>query len=121
MDRTTRNLFAVLLVVVVAATGGAALILGGGPGAAAGPPSDASTSVGVIVGVEAEGLGDVRSFRLRAADGTVATYALERLQNGTTFPPGHLAEHQVTAQPVRVWYRDEGGARYAIWLEDADD
>ncbi|MEX2184112.1 MAG: hypothetical protein WEC14_06665 [Chloroflexota bacterium] len=120
MDRATRNLFAVLLVVVIAATGGAALILGGGPGRAQGPPTDAATSVGVIVGVDAEGLGDVRSFRLRGTDGTVATYALDRLQNGTAFPPSHLAEHQVTAEPVRVWYQEGNGTRYAIWLDDAD-
>ena len=41
------------------------------------------------------------------------------LENGTEFPPGHLVEHQATAQPVRVWYRTENGARVAVRLEDA--
>ena len=33
--------------------------------------------------------------------------------------PGHLVEHSATAQPVRVWFRTEGGVDLAIRLEDA--
>jgi hypothetical protein len=46
-------------------------------------------------------------------------FRLDRLENGTAFPPGHLAEHQATAEPVRVWYSDEAGTRYAIRVDDA--
>ena len=48
------------------------------------------------------------------------TFSLERLENGATFPPGHLVEHQASASPVRVWYRADGGVLYAIRLEDAE-
>ena len=62
---------------------------------------------------------DVHSFTLRANDGQRLTFGLAELQNGTQFPPGHLAEHQATSQPVRVFYRDAGGTLQALRLEDA--
>ena len=119
MDRRTRNLFALVLVVVFAITGGAALLLSdssildpdGGP---------ATDSVeGVIVGVDSAGLGDVRGFTLRQTGGETLEFLLGELENQTEFPPGHLAEHQATAEPVRVWYRMEGPERFAVRLEDA--
>jgi len=122
VDTRTRNLFAVILIVVVAVTGGAALILGGGgtsTPSAGSPPDDALQIDGVIVAVDARSLTDVRSFDLRATDGRVLTFGLAQLQNGVTFPPGHLPEHQATALPVRVWYRDEGGTLQALYLADA--
>jgi hypothetical protein len=128
VDRRTRNLLA--LVAVIAVTGGAALIFGGGgppgpggPGPAGGSgsagPSGTTALVGAIVAVDARALGDVRGFTLRRAGGALLDFDLARLENGVEFPPGHLAEHQATAEPVRVWYLDEGGVRYAIRLEDA--
>lgn len=122
MDRRTRNLFALALVVVIALTGGAALILGGGgppPGATASPPAGTAEVVGVIVAVDARGLDDVRGFTLRREGGEQLDFSLADLENGTEFPPGHLAEHQATAELVRVWYRDAGDERMAIRLEDA--
>jgi len=121
VDRRTRNLFAVALVVVIALTGGVALILGGDPppGAIASPPSGTAVVVGVIVAVDARGLDDVRGFTLRREGGEQLEFSLADLENGTEFPPGHLAEHQATAEPVRVWYRDAGDERLAIRLEDA--
>jgi hypothetical protein len=121
VDRRTRNLFALALVVVIALTGGAALILGGGPppGATPSPPAGTAEVVGVIVAVDARGLDDVRGFTLRREGGEQLEFSLADLENGTEFPPGHLAEHQATAEPVRVWYRDAGDERLAIRLEDA--
>ena len=123
MDTRTRNLFAVILVLVIAVTGGAALILGGAAGSpapsAGSPPADALQVDGVIVAVDARSLTDVRSFDLRTSDGRVLTFGLTQLQNGVAFPPGHLPEHQATAAPVRVWYRDAGGTLQALYLEDA--
>jgi hypothetical protein len=40
------------------------------------------------------------------------------LENGAAFPPGHLAEHQATAEPVRVSFRLEDGARVAYRIDD---
>jgi hypothetical protein len=75
--------------------------------------------VGVVVAVDSQGLGDVRGFTLRLPGGEQQTFSLRALENGTQFPPGHLAEHQATAAPVRVTYRVEGTERLAIRLEDA--
>ena len=85
----------------------------------AAPPPGTVAVEGLIVSVESAGLTDVRGFDLRTADGTTLTFSLERLENGATFPPGHLVEHQASASPVRVWYVTDGAMRYAIQLEDA--
>lgn len=119
MDRRTRNLFALVLVLVLAATGGATILLSGAGADLTGGSTDAPSVVGVIVGVESEGLDEVRGFSVRTADGTTIAFAIGTLENGASFPPGHLVEHQATAQPVRVWYRTDGETRVAIRLEDA--
>lgn len=118
MDRRTRNLFALVLMIVIAVTGGAALILGGS-GSEPPEPSDGSFMVGVIVAVDSAGLGDVRGFTLRTIDGSLHEFELDALENPTEFPPGHLAEHQATAEPVRVFYRVDDGRALAFRLEDA--
>ena len=119
MDRRTRNLFALVLVVVIAITGGAALLLSDTSIRDPDGPSATDSVEGVIVGVDSAGLGDVRGFTLRQLGGETLEFRLGELENPTEFPPGHLAEHQATAQPVRVWYRLEGADRFAFRLEDA--
>jgi hypothetical protein len=118
VDRRTRNLFALALILVVAITGAAAFVLGGAaPAASSGPPGTTSV-VGLVVGVDSGGLTDVRGFTLRSNEGQILEFGLADLQNGVEFPPGHLAEHQVTASPIRVWYQS-GDPPQAIRLEDA--
>jgi hypothetical protein len=126
VDQRTRRLFVLVLVIVIAVTGGAALILGSTAGTGSGDPSGGpagppgTTAIdGVIVAVDSAGLGSVRSFTLRRAGGETIEFRLDRLANATEFPPGHLAEHQASAEPVRVWSIEDGGAHYAIVLEDA--
>ena len=119
MDRGTRNLFAVAFVVVVVLTGAAAFLLGGSSLIDPGAPADATAVDGVIVAVRSEGLDRVNGFDLRTLDQGTIAFTVGDLENGTEFPPGHLVEHQSTAQPVRVWFRTEGGDRVAIRLEDA--
>ena len=119
MDRRTRNTFALALIVVIGLTGVAAFLLSESGLRDPDAPSNAESMVGVIVGVEALGLTDVKGFTLRIADGATVEFVIGDLENGTEFPPGHLVEHQATAQPIRVWYRTEDGARVAIRLEDA--
>lgn len=119
MDRRTRNLFALVLVVVFAVTAGAALLLGGSALRDPGAPANATAVVGVIVGVQSEGLDRVSGFTLRTTDQGSIAFTIGDLENGVEFPPGHLVEHQATAQPIRVWYRTEGDVKVAIRLEDA--
>lgn len=119
MDRSTRNLFALLLVGVIVLTGGAALILGGSPSpadpsAAPGQPS----VVGVIVDVQVESLTKARSIQVRTPAGEVIAFDVTRLESGAQVPPGHLTEHQVTAEPVVVSYVEEAGTRFAIRVDD---
>jgi hypothetical protein len=81
--------------------------------------SGARTDTGLEVDVDAVGITDVKAFRLRADDGRETTYRVGVLENGTEFPPGHLAEHLASGELVRVFYREESGERVAYRLEDA--
>jgi hypothetical protein len=119
VDRRTRNLFALLLGVIVAVTGVAAILLSETRTPDPDAPPGTTAVTGVIVAVDSQGLGDVRGFTLRRDGGELIDFDLRALENGTEFAPGHLAEHQATAEPVRVWYRDEGGGLLAIRVEDA--
>ncbi len=107
--------------VILVATAVAAIMLGDTtPTEPDGPP--ASTEItGVVVGVEGEGLADIRAFQLRVDGGEILEFQLRALENGAEFPPGHLAEHQATAEPVRVFYVEDGEDRLAIKIEDAND
>jgi hypothetical protein len=77
------------------------------------------TELGVVVSVDAVSLTDVRGFAIRTADGRIVVFRVGSLENAAEFPPGHLAEHAVTAAPILVTYRDEDGEHVAIRLEDA--
>ena len=119
MDRRTRNLFALALGRHRRVTGAAALLLGGTGRPDPSPPRDAQRWSGVIVGVDRPASTKVQGFTLRTTDQASLPFEIGDLENGAEFPPGHLVEHQSTAQPVRVWYRTEDGDQVAIRLEDA--
>jgi hypothetical protein len=114
MDRRTRNLFALALVAVIAVTGGAAVLFSSG-----GAGGNRQSVDGVIVAVDAAALDQVRGFSLRTASGDTIDFAIGSLENGAEFPPGHLAEHQATAQPVRVSFVTDGTTRVAVRIDDA--
>jgi hypothetical protein len=77
------------------------------------------TETGLVVGVDASGLTDVRGFSLRTSDGRTVAFKIGLLENGAQFPPGHLLEHAATGVRVVVTYRKEGGELVAIRLDDA--
>lgn len=77
------------------------------------------TEVGIVIVVESVSLTDVRTFAIRTPDGRTVEFLVGQLENGAQFPPGHLSEHEATAVPIRVTYRDENGAHVAVRLEDA--
>jgi hypothetical protein len=116
VDGGTRQLFvgAFLFLIVLAVLAAVFLSV-----PADAPPTDTVAVEGVIVAVDSAGLGDVRSFELRTADGQVRTFGLAMLENGATFPPGHLLEHAATAEPVRVYWRTVEGVDQAIRIDDA--
>jgi hypothetical protein len=79
----------------------------------------ASPLTGVVVAVDSAGLDKVAGFTVRLADGTEVPFTIGNLENGAAFPPGHLTEHVVSADPVRVFFRPEGGALVVYRIEDA--
>jgi hypothetical protein len=118
VDRGTFRLFVGVLAVVVVAVGLAATIFGGTARDPESPQGD--QAVGIVTSIDSEGLTAVRGFTLRSQDGLEQVYVIGTLENGDEFPPGHLAEHQALATPIRVWYRTEDGDRVAFRLEDAE-
>jgi hypothetical protein len=79
-----------------------------------------SPLTGVVTDIEATGLTEVTAMTLRTADGAQTTFRIGILENGVEFPPGHLTEHMATVAPVRVFFREEGGALVVYRLEDAE-
>jgi hypothetical protein len=120
VDRRTALLFGALLLAVVLATAAFALLSpASDPNATLPPGAESMTGVVVHVDSAGGGLGDVQGFTLRRPGGELVDFSLKELQNGTQFPPGHLAEHQATSTPVVVWFRVDGSERLALRLEDA--
>jgi phosphoribosylcarboxyaminoimidazole (NCAIR) mutase len=113
MDGRTRNGLAVALIVVIALTGVAAFLA-----SRAAERTELSVT-GVVAGIESEGLDRVRSFSVRTDTGQVVQLEFGIVQNAAEFPPGHLAEHQATGQPVRVVYLQQGESKVAIRIDDA--
>jgi hypothetical protein len=74
---------------------------------------------GIVVAVRATSLTSVQGFSIRTSDGRTVDFRVGALENASTFPPGHLAEHKVTLIPVRVTYVEESGDAVAVRLEDA--
>jgi hypothetical protein len=84
------------------------------------PPGDITSPIdGVIVSVDSAGLTAVRGFVLRVSGVLSIDFVLGPLEDPTAFPPGHLAEHQATSSPVRVYFRTDGDRRVVYRLEDA--
>ena len=118
MDRGTFRLFVAALAVIVVAVAVAAAVFGGTARDPEAPQGE--EAVGIVSSINSEGLTNVRGFTLLMPDGRELEFAIGRLENGAAFPPGHLAEHQALASPIRVWYRTEGDALVAFRLEDAE-
>ena len=117
MDRGTFRIFIVALAVIVVAVAVAAAVFGGTNGNPAAPQGE--QAVGIVSSIDSGGLTNVRGFTLLTPDGRELEFAIGTLENGAQFPPGHLAEHQALASPIRVWYRTEGGGLVAFRLEDS--
>ena len=85
----------------------------------ASPQAVTSPVDGVVVAVDATGLTRVNGFTLRTSRGLAIDFKLGALENATQFTPSHLAEHQATSVPVRVFFLDQDGQHVVYRLEDA--
>ena len=83
----------------------------GGPGR--------QVQTGIVVNVQSTSLTEIQGFSIRTSDGQTWAFRVVALENASTFPPGHLAEHKVSLVPVRVTYVDRNGAHEAVRIEDA--
>ena len=77
-----------------------------------------SPAVGIVTSVDSGGLGDVRGFELRTAEGIGLELEIGDLENPVEFPPAHLAEHKATSSPVRAFFRCEKERLVVYRIED---
>jgi hypothetical protein len=89
------------------------------PGTVGSTQGPASPVAGVITAVESAGLNAVHGFTLRTSGEKILHFKLGVLDDPTAFPPGHLAEHQLTGNPVLVFFKAEGADLVVYHLEDA--
>jgi hypothetical protein len=82
-------------------------------------PAPKSPVAGVITSIDSQGVDKVKGFTLRTRSGVDLTFVIGQLDNGVEFPPGHLAEHQASLEPVLVYFKAEGGKLVVYHLEDA--
>jgi hypothetical protein len=82
-------------------------------------PIPQSPVAGVVISIDSQGLAKVHGFTLRTRSGVDLKFVIGLLDNGADFPPGHLAEHQATLQPILVWFKVEDGKLVVYHLEDA--
>ena len=118
-SRPARLLPSLLIAGVVAVVALVALTPGAGINPSETPSLPPSPVDGIVLVVDSEGLGQVTGFVLRIDGGWSFQFRLGTVENATEFPPSHLAEHQATSTPIRVYYRLEGGVPVAYRLEDA--
>lgn len=75
---------------------------------------------GIVTGITPDGPVKVERFEIRTTDGATLAFRVGTLElDGNAFPAEHLGEHRLTAQPVAVAYREEGGELVAYRLVDA--
>jgi hypothetical protein len=78
-----------------------------------------SPIAGIVVAIDSAGLNQVTGFTLRTNAGATVAFTIGTLENGDEFPPGHLKEHQATAAPVLVFFRQAGDQLVVYRIEDA--
>ena len=82
--------------------------------------SSGHVAQGIVTDISPDGPVKVERFTIRTTDGTALTFRVGTLElDGNAFPAEHLGEHRLTAQPVAVAYREEGGELVAYRLVDA--
>jgi hypothetical protein len=90
---------------------------GASPGASDEIPQ--SPVAGVVTSVQATGHDKVDGFTLLTSGGVTLTFVIGKLDNEADFPPGSLAEHIASLQPVLVYFNVEKGKLVVYHVEDA--
>ena len=82
--------------------------------------SDATVD-GIVVDIDSEGLGRMRSFTLRTSEGELLTFDVSGPVDlsGDAFPPDHLQQHMALGEGIAVAYEMRDGQRVATRLVDA--
>jgi hypothetical protein len=75
---------------------------------------------GIVLSVDSPGLGRVDGFVLLTSEGEQLTFDTSGLPFDPAFPLSHVAEHQMTSDPVKVVYVVDGDRLVVISLADAD-
>lgn len=82
--------------------------------------SSGKVAEGIVTDITESSLTDVTGFTLREKDGTEVQFTVGQLElDGNAFNAGHLQVHRLSAQPIAVAYREEGGKLVAYRLVDA--
>lgn len=74
---------------------------------------------GIVVTIESAGLARVDGFTLRTADGRTLAFSTSGMRFTEGFPPQHLSEHRMLAEPVRVTWQERDGVNHVVRLDDA--
>jgi hypothetical protein len=83
-------------------------------------PPGTLEATGIVLSVDSPALGRVDSFELLTQDGEQLTFDSSELPFDPSFPVSHVAEHQMTSEPVRVYYAIDGDRLVVIALADAE-
>ena len=83
--------------------------------------TSAETADGVVIDIDTEGLGQMRSFTLRTSDGESLDFVIAGGVDlsGDGFPPDHLFQHMALTEGIAVAYEMRDGERVVTKLADA--
>jgi hypothetical protein len=81
---------------------------------------DLLEATGIVLSVDSPALGQVHGFVLLTPEGEQLAYDTSELAFDPAFPVSHIAEHQMTSEPVRVTYVVEGDRLVVRQLGDAE-
>jgi hypothetical protein len=107
----SRRLHAAAWLVALALMAGLALAACGSSG---------KVAEGIVTDIQETSITDVTGFTLRTKDGQEMRFTIGQLElDGNAFNAGHLQVHRLSAQPIAVAYREDGGKLIAYRLVDA--
>ena len=75
-------------------------------------------TIGVVIGVESPGFGQVDAFELVTPDGERLTFDTTEFVFQPEFPASHMGEHQRLSEPIEVTYRQDGDRLIITRLRD---